>query len=214
MKTPTWLNCGIYSDPVPNVYAVHSLEHGAIWVTYDPTKLSADALAALREHLPSTYVILSPYVGIPSPIVLSGWNVQLRVDSPDDPRPQPTLTDIPRLLDESRAAGVHIDLIDGVPEPGKVPAGLGRTAYRVVQEALTNARRHASGMPVRVELHGTAGGELDIEVRNPLSPDRAATAPGSGLIGLTERAQLAGGELTVENADGEFRLRVCLPWTV
>ena len=105
---PTWLNCGIYGEPVPNVYAVHSLEHGAVWVTYDP-KLSADALAALREHLPSTYVILSPYSGVPAPIVLSGWNVQLYVDTPDDPR-------LPRFFEEYWRN-------QNVPEPGALCTG-------------------------------------------------------------------------------------------
>jgi hypothetical protein len=105
---PTWLNCGTYAEFVPNVYAVHSLEHGAVWVTYDP-KLSADALAALREHLPSTYVILSPYVGLPAPIVLSAWNVQLYVDTPDDPR-------IPRFFEEYWRN-------QNVPEPGALCTG-------------------------------------------------------------------------------------------
>jgi hypothetical protein len=105
---PTWLNCGLYSDPVPSVFAVHSLEHGAVWVTYDP-KLSADALATLREHLPSSYVVLSPYGGLPAPIVLSAWNVQLRVDSPDDPR-------LPRFLEEYWRN-------QNVPEPGALCTG-------------------------------------------------------------------------------------------
>lgn len=104
----TWLNCGIYADPVPNVYAVHSLEHGAVWVTYDPN-LSADALAALRAYLPSSYVVLSPYVGLPTPIVLSAWNVQLPVDGPDDPR-------IPRFFEEYWR---H----QNVPEPGALCTG-------------------------------------------------------------------------------------------
>jgi hypothetical protein len=105
---PTWLNCGLYSEPVPNVYAVHSLEHGAVWVTYDP-KLGADALATLREHLPSTYVILSPYVGLPAPIVLSAWNVQLLLESPDDPR-------LPRFFEEYWRN-------QNVPEPGALCTG-------------------------------------------------------------------------------------------
>jgi hypothetical protein len=105
---PTWLNCGIYGEPVPNVYAVHSLEHGAVWVTYDP-QLSADELATLREHLPSSYVILSPYVGLPSPIVLSAWNVQLGVESPDDPR-------LPRFFEEYWRS-------QNVPEPGALCTG-------------------------------------------------------------------------------------------
>ena len=80
-----WLNCGVYEQPVPNENAVHSLEHGAIWVTYDPS-LSDGDLETLKSKLPSTYSVLSPFDGVPSPIVLTGWNSQLQVDSPDDPR--------------------------------------------------------------------------------------------------------------------------------
>jgi hypothetical protein len=82
---PTWLNCGVYTEPVPNENAVHSLEHGALWVTYDPDLPTAE-LDALKEVLPSTYVILSPFEGLPSPIVVSGWNSQLQVESADDER--------------------------------------------------------------------------------------------------------------------------------
>lgn len=105
---PTWLNCGIYTEPVPNVYAVHSLEHGAVWVTYDPG-ISADALAALREHMPSSYVVMSPFVGLPSPVVLSAWNAQLAVDGPDDPR-------LPRFFEEYWRN-------QNVPEPGALCTG-------------------------------------------------------------------------------------------
>jgi len=80
-----WLNCGVYEQPVPNENAVHSMEHGALWVTYDPG-LDDAQLNALRAKLPSTYVVLSPFEGLPSPIVLSGWNTQLQVDDADDPR--------------------------------------------------------------------------------------------------------------------------------
>jgi hypothetical protein len=80
-----WLNCGVYEQPVPNENAVHSMEHGALWVTYDPGLGDAE-LSALRGKLPSTYVVLSPFEGLPSPIVLSGWNTQLQVDDADDPR--------------------------------------------------------------------------------------------------------------------------------
>ncbi|SDN42751.1 Protein of unknown function [Cryobacterium flavum] len=80
-----WLNCGVYDQVVPNENAVHSLEHGAIWVTYDPSISDAE-LATLKAELPSTYVVLSPFEGIPAPIVLSGWNAQLQVDSAGDAR--------------------------------------------------------------------------------------------------------------------------------
>ena len=80
-----WLNCGAYSEPVPNENAVHSMEHGAVWVTYDPS-LSDEQLGQLREKLPSTYVILSPFDSSPAPIVLSGWNAQLQIDDAADDR--------------------------------------------------------------------------------------------------------------------------------
>lgn len=81
-----WLNCGVYDQPQQNENAVHSLEHGAIWVTYDAARVSGDELATLRSLLPSTYAILSPYEGLPSRTVVSGWNTQLKVDSASDPR--------------------------------------------------------------------------------------------------------------------------------
>jgi hypothetical protein len=81
-----WLNCGIYDAPVPNENAVHSLEHGAAWITYQPN-LPANGVAQLRELVSGqSYVILSPYPGIPSPVVASAWGVQLRVGSASDPR--------------------------------------------------------------------------------------------------------------------------------
>ena len=106
---PAWLNCGVYEEPVPNENAVHSMEHGAVWVTYDADALSGDEVATLRSKLPSTYVILSPYDGLPSPIVLSGWNAQLQVDDADDPR-------IGEFLEEYW-------LSQSVPEPGASCAG-------------------------------------------------------------------------------------------
>ncbi|MET0932585.1 MAG: DUF3105 domain-containing protein [Mycetocola sp.] len=82
---PAWLNCGVYTEVQPNENAVHSLEHGAIWVTYDPS-ISAEDLDLLKSKLPSTHAILSPYEDLPSPIVLSGWDVQLQVDEASDER--------------------------------------------------------------------------------------------------------------------------------
>lgn len=105
---PAWLNCGVYTEPVPNENAVHSLEHGAIWVTYDPSLSDAD-LDALKAELPSTYIVLSPFEGLPSPVVLSGWNVQLAVESVDDER-------IPEFLEEYWKS-------QNVPEPGALCTG-------------------------------------------------------------------------------------------
>jgi hypothetical protein len=105
---PAWLNCGVYTEPVPNENAVHSLEHGALWVTYDPS-LSDDELSTLRAKLPSSYVILSPFEDLPSPIVVSGWNSQLQVDDADDPR-------IAEFFEEYWKS-------DTVPEPGALCTG-------------------------------------------------------------------------------------------
>jgi hypothetical protein len=81
-----WLNCGIYDQPQVNENAVHAMEHGAVWVTYDAETVSGAQLDTLKSELPSSYVILSPYEGLDSPIVLSAWNHQLAIDSADDTR--------------------------------------------------------------------------------------------------------------------------------
>lgn len=80
------LNCAVYNEPVPNENAVHSLEHGSVWVTYDPQTVSGAQLDTLRKDIPSTYAILSPYSGLPSPVVASAWGVQLKASGADDPR--------------------------------------------------------------------------------------------------------------------------------
>lgn len=81
-----WLNCGVYTQPVPNENAVHSLEHGAVWITYDPAQVSAEDISALEAKLPDTYTLLSPYENMDAPIAVSAWNAQLKVDSADDER--------------------------------------------------------------------------------------------------------------------------------
>jgi hypothetical protein len=82
---PVWLNCGVYDQPVPNENAVHSLEHGAVWVTYRPD-LPAGDVEKLKSEIPDTYMILSPYPGLPAPVVASAWGKQLRLTGADDPR--------------------------------------------------------------------------------------------------------------------------------
>jgi uncharacterized protein DUF3105 len=81
-----WQNCGFYSKPVRNENAVHSLEHGAVWITYRPG-LPAEQMNKLRELASSnTYVLVSPFPDLPSPVVASAWGKQLRLDSATDPR--------------------------------------------------------------------------------------------------------------------------------
>lgn len=82
----SWLNCGVYSEPVPSENAVHDLEHGAIWITYDAAQITGDDLATLQKAGPDTFMLISPYEGLPAPIVVSAWGFQLQADSVDDPR--------------------------------------------------------------------------------------------------------------------------------
>ncbi|MFI5493774.1 sensor histidine kinase [Actinoplanes sp. NPDC051859] len=133
-------------------------------------------------------------------------------------RPQPTLDELPALVGESRAAGVKVHLSLNVDQLGETPAGIGRTAYRIVQEGLTNARKHAPGTTVWVAVGGAAGQGLTVDIRNPSPVGRGKPAipgTGTGLIGLAERATLAGGRLSHgRRPDGDFFLDAWLPWPV
>lgn len=83
---PVWTNCGVYTEPVPNENSVHSMEHGAVWVTYDPEMDQAE-IDELTELVGTrSYVLLSPYPGLDTPIAASAWGLQLKVDSADDAR--------------------------------------------------------------------------------------------------------------------------------
>jgi signal transduction histidine kinase len=130
--------------------------------------------------------------------------------------PQPTFAGIPGLVAESGRAGMRVELLDRVE--GTVPTAAGRTAYRIVQEALTNARRHAPGAGVTVGLTGGPDHGLTVEVTNtaadaPPAPG-GATAPGRGLGGLGERVALAGGRLGYgRSEEGGWWLSAWVPWS-
>ncbi|MEU4210935.1 histidine kinase [Streptomyces sp. NPDC026206] len=139
-------------------------------------------------------------------------------DACDAGRPQPTLAAMGALVEESRQAGTAVTLEQRVADPASVPAAAGRTVYRIVQEGLTNARKHAPGSEVTVVVEGSPERGLTVEVSNPASvaaAGGAADVPGSGqgLIGLAERAALAGGRLEHgPGPGGGFRLRGWIPW--
>jgi hypothetical protein len=81
-----WQNCGVYDTPVINEHAVHSLEHGAVWIAYQPD-LAAEQVARLADITrQSSHRLLSPYPGIDSPVIASAWGYQVRLDGADDPR--------------------------------------------------------------------------------------------------------------------------------
>jgi hypothetical protein len=115
---PIWLNCAAYSKPVPNENAVHSLEHGSVWVTYDPAVITGNQLAVLRKDIPTTYAILSPYKGLPSPIVASAWGVQLQVNRADDPLIAAFIT---KYRQAKSAPEPGAPCTGGIDGPGKIP---------------------------------------------------------------------------------------------
>lgn len=83
-----WTNCGVYTQQIPDENTVHSLEHGAVWITYQPD-LAQSEIDALTELVGDrSYVLLSPYEGQESPVMASAWGLQLGVDSADDERLQ------------------------------------------------------------------------------------------------------------------------------
>lgn len=138
-------------------------------------------------------------------------------------RPQPTLAELAGLLEQSRAIGTPTDFnIQSGLEAKLVllPETTGRHMYRVIQEALTNARRHAPGAPVSLTLSGKPGKEIRMRAHNRLvtshpeaGQPEALPSSGLGLVGLGERLRLAGGELIISDAQsGEFSMEAWLPW--
>lgn len=125
--------------------------------------------------------------------------------------PQPSLADVPRLVAEVERAGQDVAYRTEV-DASRVPDRTGRHAYRVVQEALTNARKHAPGSTAAITLDGRPGESLTITVRNPLTSSTSGTGAGLGLIGLAERVDHVGGTLNHRTDRGEFELAVSLPW--
>ena len=129
---PDWLACGAYDEPLRDENAVHDLEHGTVWITYDPD-LDEDEVDALEELLPDDG-IMSPYPGLPAPVVVSVWGAQLQLDGADDPR-------LPLFLDE---------LGDGRRR---------RSRWRRARAAPTT-RRAARAPPARTSDLLTAPGEV------------------------------------------------------
>jgi signal transduction histidine kinase len=131
--------------------------------------------------------------------------------------PQPTLRDIARLVEETRDAGRDVAFDMQVDRIEDAPAPLGRAAYRIVQEALTNVGKHARGSPARLRITGSPDDGLHISVRNrrPVPAYASPTLPGSGsgLLGLQERVALAGGTLVLGPDDsGDFVVEADLTW--
>jgi signal transduction histidine kinase len=138
----------------------------------------------------------------------------LREEGPVERAPQPQLDDLPELVDASRRVGIAVDL--SMPAGAcQVPPGVGLCAYRIVQEALSNASRHASGAPVSVAVEKD-GDVLRLLVNNGPGdtsvPSPGPRRTGHGLMGMRERVALLGGSLSVgPGPDGGFAVSALLP---
>ena len=131
--------------------------------------------------------------------------------------PARTLADLPALVDDARRAGadVHLTADDGVLDggDGAVPRVVAHEAYRVVQEALTNAVRHAPGSPVTVGLRRPRPTVLVLEAANPFpGAGERSTTGGRGLPGMAERVRFVGGELTAGPDGGTWVVRASFGW--
>jgi signal transduction histidine kinase len=178
--------------------------------TADPPPELVESFAEIRASALSGLSELRRVLGV------------LRSDQPDT-TPQPGLDDLPGLLDSARAGGVTVTTdVAGAPRP--LPEGVNLSAYRIVQEALSNAMRHAPGSTVQVRLYyGQAA--LVIEIRNdgvngaqadPAAPEQDRWAGlgggGHGIIGMRERAMMLGGHLQAgPTANDEFLVTAALP---
>ena len=188
-------------DVVSHQVSLISIQAGALQVRANDPDASKETARTIRGLAVKTLEELRQMVGV---LRAAGGDAQLLT-------PQPTLADLPRLVAES---GLACDL-DGHAVEVDVPEPVERAAYRTVQEALTNVRKHAPGSAVTVRL-SRASGALQVTVSNTAgSPDATPLllpSGGHGLIGLHERAQQLGGTLTAApRPDGGFTVDASFP---
>ena len=110
-----WLNCGFYSSSVENEAAVHSMDHGAVWITYRPD-LPEDQVNTLRDLAREDYVLVSPYQGLRAPVIATAWRNQLELEGANDPRLR-QFVDQFRVSETAPRSGNGCDNGRGQPEP-------------------------------------------------------------------------------------------------
>ncbi|MEW1870769.1 histidine kinase [Streptomyces caelestis] len=182
-------------DSIGHALTVAVVQAGAARTAGDPG-FTDRALAAIEETGRAALEDLERVLGV--------------LREPDKPvSSRPTLVDADRLLESARASGAKVDA-DVTGPLDTVPGPVSREGYRILQESLTNALRHAGAVPVRVGVR-VAGGTLLLEVRNPLTEAVPGPGRGSGLRGIRERAALLGGRAWTGPDEGDWRVRVELP---
>ncbi|QLJ04910.1 two-component sensor histidine kinase [Streptomyces sp. NEAU-sy36] len=173
--------------------------HSTAALSLDDPATSREALTVVRENSVAGLAEMRRLIGI------------LRDSGGTGPAATPTLDGLGALVDGARANGLDVTLDAG---HGSVPAPVELAAYRIVQESLTNALKHAARGPVRVALR-RADGALRVRVSSPYRPGAASRAPGSGtgLPGMRERAALLGGTLSAGPDGDRWIVRAALPLT-
>ncbi|MFJ3308531.1 sensor histidine kinase [Streptomyces sp. NPDC086549] len=172
----------------------------------NPSEELKENLAGIRQNALEALTELRRVLGV------------LRSENPDDPdnpapdAPQPTLDRLDALIENTRAAGLDV-VTDIRGEPRPYPPGVELSAYRIVQEALSNALRHAPGSKVRVEVsHFSEGVHLGVINSRPQYPVPPSPGTGHGLLGMRERATMLGGHVTATSTlHGGFMVTAFLP---
>ncbi|MFE7404592.1 sensor histidine kinase [Isoptericola sp. NPDC057559] len=209
-------------DVLAHRISLVAMHAGALAYRTDlPPEKVAETAAVVQDNAHAALAELREVLGV------------LRATSPGEPGepgapaapepPQPSLVDLDELLAEARANGADVRLAARTGGTDGLGEVVSRHAYRIVQEGLTNARKHAPWAPVTVAVSGAPGEGLTIVVRNPVRTvgpapaGPAAPESGLGLVGLTERVDLVGGRLThgttPDGRGAEFRLEAWLPWS-
>ncbi|GIF73498.1 sensor histidine kinase [Asanoa siamensis] len=185
-------------DSVGHALTVTTLQAAAAQRALDDPEFVRRALVAIEEAGRAAMDDLDHVLGL------------LRAaERADRPAPQRTLADLDRVVADVTGAGLRVTLTRTGPL-ASVPAALSREGYRIVQEALTNAVRHAGAVPVTVRV-AVADRSLLIDVANPVTRDGPGDPSGRGLAGMRERVDVLGGRMTAGPADGLFTVAVRLP---
>ncbi|OZC86499.1 hypothetical protein CH254_18375 [Rhodococcus sp. 06-412-2C] len=192
-------------DALAHRISLVSLHAGALEVRPDVGAREVEALAStIRSNAHGALEDLREILGV------------LRSGDVNVPRPQPSVDDIAALIEDSEKAGTQVTFVDEMPANLSLPASASRTVHRVIQEGLTNARKHAPGLPVRCGIT-QVDNEIRVWLENSIGTGGFATVPGSrsGMIGLTERVELAGGRIEYGIARSSvgvvYRLEAWLP---
>ncbi|KQU58920.1 hypothetical protein ASG84_14475 [Rhodococcus sp. Leaf278] len=192
-------------DALAHRISLVSLHAGALEVRPDVGAHEVEVLAStIRSNAHGALEDLREILGV------------LRSGDVNAPRPQPGVGDIAALIEDSEKAGTQVTFVDEMPADISLPPSTSRTVHRVIQEGLTNARKHAPGLPVYCGI-ASMDNEIRVWLENGISAGGFATVPGSrsGMIGLTERIELAGGRIEYGIARSSsgvvYRLEAWLP---